>query len=126
MRKKMIPAGLMVLVIVSQMVSCAYHPDVVGRWQQVDGGDTLEFREDGTFAAVDNKGGTVAGQYTLHADGTLYYATTHTAVMPAVLKPVKDLEVNIAGVKVCHLKAELALSRGDSDEVEVYRRAGRF
>ncbi len=115
---------LLTLVLgVGLLASCAVTPDVTGRWQQVDAEDTLEFREDGTFTAVDRMGATVAGRYTLHADGTLYYAITHSDVLKAELEPVETLEIRIAGLKFRQSRDELRITAEDGAAVEVYRRA---
>ncbi len=121
-----LPTHMIMVLIICLLSACAFGPNVVGRWQQVDGEDTLEFREDGTFTAVDNMGATVVGRYTLHADGTLYYVVTQTDIQQAELRPVDTLTVRIAGVKLRPLSYELALSTEDSAQVEVYRRAGWF
>lgn len=126
MRKRLLPTGLIAFFLLSLLASCALRPDVVGQWQRVDGESTLEFREDGTFAAVDNLGATVMGPYTLHADGTLYYAVTHTDIMQATLIPVEDFEVHIAGLKFRHFKVEIAVATDDGTEIEIYRRADKF
>ncbi len=115
--------GALAVVTLFLLTSCAFRPDVLGRWQRVDGTDTLEFREDGTFTIVDNMGATVLGKYTLHADGTLYYAVTHTDVMRAELRPVKIFEVRIAGVQFRSFKHELTVATEDEAGGEVYRRA---
>lgn len=123
MRKRSFPARAMLLVTFFLLASCAYGPDVVGRWQRVDGSDTLEFREDGTFTTVDNMGATVLGYYTLHADGTLYYAVTHSDILQAELRPVETFEVRIAGVKFRQYRHELAVLTDAQADAEVYRRA---
>ncbi len=113
---------LTLFVFIALLASCAIRPDVTGRWQQVEGEDTLEFREDGTFTAVDQAGATVVGRYTLHADGTLSYAITHTDVMKAELSPVEKVEIRIAGLKFRHLDHELKVTPQDGNGAEVYRR----
>ena len=113
---------LTLIIFVGLLASCAIRPDVTGRWQQVAGEDRLEFREDGTFTAVDRAGATVVGRYTLHADGTLYYSVTHTDVMKAELAPVETVEVRIAGLKFRQFKHELKISPEGGGDVEVYRR----
>ena len=122
MRKGFGLTGLAAILAVFVLASCASHPDLVGRWQQVDGNDVLVFREDGTFTAVDNTGATVIGRYTLHADGTIYYIVTHTDVMQAELKTVETFEVRIAGVQFRQVDRELAVAREGAADVVVYRR----
>ncbi len=122
MTKYGLPHTLVAILIIGLLASCAYGPDVTGRWQRVDGEDTLEFREDGTFTTRDNTGATVVGRYTLHADGTLYYTVTHTDVMRAELKSVEIVAVRIAGVQFRSFKRELAVATEDAAGVEVYRR----
>jgi hypothetical protein len=122
MYKRSFPAGAMLLVTVFLLTSCAYGPDVVGRWQRVDGPETLEFREDGTFTTVDNMKATAVGLYTLHADGTLYYAVTHTDILQAELRPVEIFEVRIAGVKFRPHRYELAVMTDAPAEAAIYRR----
>ncbi len=104
------------------LTACAIRPDVTGRWQQVDAEDTLEFRDDGTFTAVDQTGATVMGRYTLHADGTLYYSVTHTDILKAELTPVETIQIRIAGLKIRHFRNELKIKTEDGDTAEVYRR----
>ena len=120
------PTSMILVVVTCLLSSCAFGPNVIGRWQQVDGEDTLEFHEDGTFTAVDNMGATVVGRYTLHADGTLYYAATHSDIQKAELRPVDTFAVRIAGVKLRPFGNELLLSTEESTQVEVYQRAGWF
>ncbi len=122
MPKSFVVAGLMTILTVFLVASCAFRPDVVGQWQQVDGADTLAFREDGTFTTVDNTGATAAGRYALHADGTLYYAVTHTDIMQTQPYPVEDLAVNIVGVQFHREKAEIAIMTGEAAAPKVYRR----
>ena len=116
---------ILVVSIVGLLVSCAIRPDVTGRWQRVDREDTLEFREDGTFTAVDDSGAAVEGRYTFHADGTLYYTVTHTSVLQAQLEPVETLEVHIAGLKFQPSRNELEIATEGGGEVEVYRQVDR-
>lgn len=122
MRKGLELTGLAAMLAVFLLASCASRPELVGRWQQVDGNDFLVFREDGTFTAVDNTGATAVGRYTLHADGTIYYTVTHTDVMQAELRPVETFEIRIAGVKFRQVDRELAVSREGAADVVVYRR----
>lgn len=122
MQRSFVVAGLTTILIVFLVASCAHRPDVVGQWQQIDGADTLSFGEDGTFTAVDNTGATTVGRYTLHADGTLYYAVTHTDVMQMHLRPVEDLAVNIVGVQFHRHKAEITIMTGEAAPPEAYRR----
>ena len=114
---------LTLVCCVGLLASCAVTPDVTGRWQQVDAEDTLEFREDGTFTAIDREGATVEGRYTLHADGTLYYAITHSDILKAELEPVETLEIRIAGLRFRQYRDELRITAEDGEAVEVYRRA---
>jgi hypothetical protein len=113
---------LTLVFCVGLLASCAITPEVTGRWQQVDAADTLEFREDGTFTAVDPAGATVAGRYTLHADGTLYYTITHSDVLKAELEPVETLEIRIAGLKFRQFRHELKITPAEGEAVRVYRR----
>lgn len=122
MRVRLIALTVLAAAMLALASSCAYRPDVAGRWQRVDGPDTLEFREDGTFTTVDNMGANAMGRYTLHADGTLYYAVTHTDVMQARLVPVEDFEVRIAGVTFRSRNAAIEVMT-DEGAATVYRRA---
>ena len=110
MRKRLGLTGLAAILAVIVLVSCASPPNLIGRWQQVDGDDVLVFREDGSFTAVDNTGATAIGRYTLHADGTIYYIVTHTDVMQAELRPVERFEIRIAGVRFRQVDRELAVT----------------
>ena len=122
MQIRTVPAVFMTILIVSLSVSCASQPDVVGQWQRVDGDDRLSFREDGTFMTVDGMGATAAGRYTLHADGTLYYAVTHTDVMQMQSRPVDDLTVDIVGVQFHRDKPEITFITAEGAVPKVYRR----
>lgn len=124
MQRSFVVAGLITILIVFLFASCAFQPDVVGQWQRVDGTDKLAFGEDGTFTTIDNTGATAAGRYTLHADGTLYYAVTHTDVMQAQRNPVEDLSVNIVGVQFYQNieKTEITIVTGEAAAPKVYRR----
>ncbi len=126
MRIYRLPTYIVIVLMTCMLSACAFGPNVIGRWQQVDGEDTLEFREDGTFTTVDNMGATAVGRYTLHADGTLYYAVTHTDIQKAELRPVDTFAIRIAGVRLRPFGNELVLSTEDSAQVEIYRRAEWF
>jgi hypothetical protein len=118
----MVTDGLVAILMISLLVSCASRPDVVGQWQRVDGDDKLTFSKDGTFKAVDSMGAAAAGRYALHADGTLYWAITHTDVMQPQIKPVEDLKVNIVGVHFHRDRPEITIITDEAATVKIYRR----
>lgn len=125
MQRNFVMAGLMMILTVALVVSCASRSDVVGQWQRVDGEDQLVFGADGTFTTVDNTGASAAGLYTLHADGTLYYAVTHTDIMQTQRSPVDELAISIAGVQFHREKPEISIMTGDGAAPKVYRRIER-
>ncbi|MBL0714557.1 MAG: hypothetical protein JJV98_12740 [Desulfosarcina sp.] len=123
MRKRIACTGfILVLIAILMLAACASNSTLIGKWQRVADPDTLEFRVDGTFAVVDNMGATATGQYTRHADGTLYYAVTHTNIMRAGMRPVETLEVRTARVTVRRNELELTFRSADQPAVETYRR----
>lgn len=122
MPSRFVPAGPMAIVMIFLLASCASQPDVVGQWQRVDGDDQLAFSKDGTFQAVDRMGAAAAGRYALHADGTLYFAVTHTDVMQPQVNPVEDLKVNIVGVHFHRDRPEITIITDEAAAPKVYRR----
>ena len=114
---------LAVLILTSLLTACAWDNSVVGRWQQAEGPNQLEFNPNGTFAVSDDSGITAIGSYTQHADDTLYYAVTRTSAEGTGLQPVKTLEVKTARAVTRWNVLELTYLRNQRPVVETYRRA---
>ena len=127
MNKRPAPVGwLAILIITSLLTACVSGNSVVGRWQQAEGPNRLEFKPDGTFALSDETGLAAIGPYTQHADNTLYYAVTRTNARGDGLQPVKTLEVKTARVVTRWHKLELTYLRNERPVIETYRRSSRW
>ena len=128
MNKRPAPIGwLAILIITSLLTACASGNSVVGRWQQAEGPNRLEFKPDGTFALGDEKGIAAIGSYAQHADDTLYYAVTRTNPQGTGLQPVKILEVKTARVIARWNRLELTYLRNERPVIETYQRTyGNF
>ena len=59
------------------LVSCSYNPNIAGKWQEPGTISSIEFRQDGTFAAIDNMGMIVNGSYTILAKGKIRLLIRH-------------------------------------------------
>ena len=67
MNKRFAPLGwLALLILTSLLTACASASSVVGRWQQAEGPNRLEFKPDGTFALSDNTRIAAIGSYAQH------------------------------------------------------------
>ena len=128
MNKRLAPPGwLAMLIFASLLTACASGNSVVGRWQQPEGPNRLEFNPDGTFALSNNTGIAAIGSYAQHADDTLYYAVTRTNSQGTGLQPVKTLEVKTARVITRWNRLELTYLRNERPVVETYQRTfGEF
>ena len=128
MNKRPAPLSwLAMLILASLLTACASGNSVVGRWQQPEGPNRLEFKPDGTFALSNNAGIAAIGSYVQHADDTLYYAVTRTNPQETGLQPVKTLEVKTARVITHWNRLELTYLRNERPVVETYQRTfGEF
>ena len=124
-RRVLSPGWLGVMILTALLTACASGNSVVGRWQQTEGPNRLEFKTDGTFALSDETGVAAIGPYTQHADDTLYYAVTRTNAQGAGLQPVKTLEVKTARVVTRWNVLELTYLRNERPVIETYRRSYR-
>ena len=72
-------AGRDLLVALSMvfLLSCAQSPDIFGKWKESGKSSSLEFRQDGTFRAVDDMGMAVVGNYTLESNGRIRFEIRH-------------------------------------------------
>jgi hypothetical protein len=59
------------------LLSCAQSPDILGKWKELGKSSSLEFRQDGTFTAVDDMGMVVVGNYTLQTNGRILFEIKH-------------------------------------------------
>ncbi len=114
--------GPTILILFFLLMACASDNSVVGRWQQAEGAQRLEFKPDGTFVLSDETGVTAMGPYTQHADDTLYYAVTRASAQGAGLQPVKTLAVKTARVVTVWDVLELTYLRNQRPVLETYRR----
>ena len=64
---KIVSNSFSVLILVVFLISCAHKPNITGKWQELGKTSLIEFRQDGTFTAIDDMGMTVRGNYTLQA-----------------------------------------------------------
>lgn len=128
MNKRLAPLGwLALLILTSLLTACASGSSVVGRWQQAEGPNRLEFKPDGTFALSDNTRIAAIGSYAQHADETLYYAVTRANPQGTGFQPVKTLEVKTARVIIRWNRLELTYLRNERPVVETYQRTvGEF
>ena len=59
------------------LFSCAQYPDILGKWKESGKPSSLEFRQDGTFRAVDDMGMVVIGEYSLKTTGRIRLEIQH-------------------------------------------------
>ena len=71
MRIKNTAASLLILCGLLQFIGCSNQKGIVGKWQQVEGTETIEFLKDGSF--VVEKGGRPmgGGKYTVVDDNRI-------------------------------------------------------
>lgn len=66
-----------VLLLGVFITSCVYQPNITGKWQEPGKTSSIEFRQDGTFTAVDDMGMAVSGNYTLQSKGKIRLEIKH-------------------------------------------------
>ena len=103
----------LVLVTFSSIffVSCLSTPNLIGKWREIGKTATLEFREDGTFKAVDNEGLSVTGKYFLLQNGNVRFEVTRIGFSPDIIKG----KIGIKG-------DELTFISLDGRDIERYRK----
>ncbi|MBN2035069.1 MAG: hypothetical protein JW836_17530 [Deltaproteobacteria bacterium] len=68
---------LLTALSIVMLFSCAQYPDILGKWKESGKPSSLEFRQDGTFRAVDDMGMVVVGKYTLKTNGRIRLEIQH-------------------------------------------------
>ena len=68
---------LLVALSIVFLLSCAQSPDILGKWRESGKSSSLEFRQDGTFRAVDDMGMAVVGTYALKTNGRIRFEIKH-------------------------------------------------
>jgi len=69
---------LPIILLVVFFTSCAHKPNITGIWHEPGKTSSIEFRQDGTFTAVDNMGMAVSGKYTLKSKGKIRLEIKHS------------------------------------------------
>ena len=60
------------------LFSCTHTPNIVGKWQEPGKTSAIEFRQDGTFTAIDDMGMTVNGNYSIPTHGKIRLEIKHS------------------------------------------------
>ena len=108
---KVVNQNLPALLLLFFLVSCVYNPDITGKWQEPGKTSSIEFRQDGTFTAIDDMGMTVNGNYTLQAKGKIRLEIKH---------PNSSVETIIGSIAVQGDK--LILAHEEEKEILVYKK----
>ena len=108
MQKKLQKSYLLAILL---LISCSDHPAYVGKWQEIRKTAILEFRNDGTFTAIDNQGVSVSGKFNLLANGTVTFEIAHQDFSPEIVRAKLILKDN-----------ELTFIPEKGNEVERYQR----
>jgi hypothetical protein len=74
---KLTRADLLVALSIVCLLSCAQSSDIVGKWRESGKSSSLEFRQDGTFRAVDDMEMAVEGNYILKTNGSIRFDIKH-------------------------------------------------
>jgi len=63
--------NLTALLLLVFLLSCVQNPNISGKWQEPGKTSSIEFRQNGTFVAIDDMGMTVNGNYTFLDEGKI-------------------------------------------------------
>ena len=81
--------GRIVLLLPMLMLSCAHSPSpgssLVGLWREMGKTATIEFRENGTFKAIDNQKMAVSGRYLVLQDNRVRFMVIRTGGTPEII-----------------------------------------
>lgn len=69
MKIKNTAASLLILCCLLQLIACSGQKGIVGKWQQINGAETIEFLKDGTFVVETGGRPMGGGKYTV-VDGS--------------------------------------------------------
>jgi hypothetical protein len=93
------------------LATCAPTSSIIGKWQEIGTTATLEFHNDGTFAAIDDMDMAVSGTYAHRRDGR----TRFEIAVPGSPPDIVWGKIHVQG-------DELIVTSDDNKEVERYRR----
>lgn len=108
---KIVVSSFSALILAVLLISCACKPDITGRWQEPGKTSAIEFSKDGTFAAVDDMGMAVSGNYTLQAKGKIRLEIKHS-----------DASIEILSGSIAVEGDKLILTPERDKEVLIYRK----
>ena len=108
---KIVANSFSVIILVVFLISCAHKPNITGKWQEIGKTSSIEFRQDGTFTALDDMGMTVRGNYTLQTKGKIRLEIQH---------PDSSVEILLGSIAVQGDK--LILTPENDKEVLKYRK----
>ena len=81
--------GWILLLLPVLLLACAHAPSpsspLVGLWREVGKTATVEFRENGTFKAIDNQQMAVTGRYVVQRPGTIRFRVSRAGGPPDVI-----------------------------------------
>ena len=100
--------ALLLLVLLS---SCAYHPNITGKWQEPGKTSSIEFRQHGTFVAIDDMGMSVNGNYAFLDEGKIRLE---------IINPNSYIEIIIGSIEL--QDDMLKLSYNEGKEVLLYQK----
>ena len=119
-RKNKFYRFILLLILTFVLFSCASKSNVLGRWLSVENKGTIELREDGTFAGVDNMGASFKGNYIIN-NGNIKFEITHTDIMRETLQPETSPEAVNAKISINEDELQFMFISDEKDEVEIER-----
>ena len=103
--------SVILMLVFGLLSGCANKSEMVGKWREIGRQATLEFREDGTFLAVDNQGLAVNGNYYPEKDNKVRFEISGEDFAPETLYG-----------KIIIIGDELDFISEDGSEMERYKR----
>ena len=103
--------NLTALLLLVFLLSCVHTPNITGKWQEPGKTSSIEFRQNGTFMAIDDMGMTVNGNYTLLAEGKIRFEINHSNSYVEIMTG----SIEVQGDK-------LTLSHNEGKEVLIYQK----
>jgi hypothetical protein len=67
------------------LVSCSHTPNIAGKWQEPGTISSIEFRQNGSFMAIDEIGMTVSGNYTILANEKIRLEIKHPNISDEII-----------------------------------------
>ena len=109
--KTVIILNLLTLLMVAFLISCEPTPSIKCKWQEVGKTSSIEFRENGTFTAIDDMGMSVSGNYQLLSKKNIQLEINH---------PESSVEIFIGTIDVQDEK--LVIISDIDNEVLIYKK----